>query len=294
MTGPLFRSLHAVKPGAAPRIVARMPINLTLWDAAADGRLLIAQTDDRAAMIARQAGDASERDLSWLDASWVADVSRDGRKVLFSETGQGVGATPAAYLRGMDGSPAVRLGDGNPLALSPDAQWALILDTRLVTEQTSTFVTIVPTGAGESRRLTDKDWTWSGGRWLPDGSGMVLRAAEPGHRERLYRLQLPDRKPQPFTPEGIGQWVLSPDGATVAAEGPERKLQLYPTAGGAPRALPGSFGGARWLAWTDQGLLFMRPGDAAAPSGEVYALDPATGRTRSWATYSRATAPESC
>ena len=49
--------------------------NATLWDCAPDGRLLIAHTDDRAVVNAEFAGDASGRDLSWLDASWVADIT---------------------------------------------------------------------------------------------------------------------------------------------------------------------------------------------------------------------------
>jgi hypothetical protein len=45
-----------------------MPGNATLWDASPDGRLVIAQTDDRAVVIARRPEDVDDRDLSWLDA----------------------------------------------------------------------------------------------------------------------------------------------------------------------------------------------------------------------------------
>lgn len=101
-----------------------MPGNATLWDVLPDGRALLAQTDDRTLLVARQPGDSGDRDMSWLDASWVADVSRDGRQILFSETGQGGGPKGAAYLRASDGAPAVRLSSGQALALSPDGRWA--------------------------------------------------------------------------------------------------------------------------------------------------------------------------
>ena len=55
-------------PGGARRTITRMPGNATLWDASPDGRLVIAQTDDRAVVIARRPEDVDDRDLSWLDA----------------------------------------------------------------------------------------------------------------------------------------------------------------------------------------------------------------------------------
>ena len=90
---PLFRALCAVTPGGTRRTITRMPGNATLWDASPDGRLVIAHTDDRAVVIARRPEDVDDRDLSWLDASWVADLSHDGRLLLFTEAGQGGGPT---------------------------------------------------------------------------------------------------------------------------------------------------------------------------------------------------------
>jgi len=288
---PLFRSLLVVKPGTAPRVIARMPVNLTVWDAAADGRLLIAQTDDRAAMIGRLPGDASDRDLSWLDASWVAEISRDGSKVLFMETGQGVGAQPSAYLRGTDGSPAVRLGGGQPLALSPDGKWALILNVDRVLSGEGGSIDLLPTGAGEGRTLL-KGMVYQSARWLADGQSVIIQAATgPGHASRLYRLPLPDGELQPVTPEdgssatreGVSSWALSPDGATIAAAGLDATIQLYPVKGGAPRTLPAAGGRLELIGWITDGLLFTRRSDPSVPRGDVYLLDPATGRQRSWA-----------
>jgi eukaryotic-like serine/threonine-protein kinase len=280
---PLFRSVFAVRPGATPRIVSRLPVNVTVWDAAADGRLLLAQTDDRAAMIGRRQGDANDLDLSWLDASKVADISRDGRLVLFVETGQGVAALPAAYLRGTSGSPAVHLGAGEPLALSPDTRWALIRGSKVFSDGSGTFIDVVPTGAGDPRRLPGEGLTYSNARWLPDGQKVIIRAAEKGHRMRLFSVQLTQGVPHPISPEGIGQWTISPDGSTIAASGPEPGLRLLPVGGGAPRAVPGTTGEAALIGWIHDGLLVMRPQDPASPRGEVYLLDPITGRQKSWA-----------
>lgn len=280
---PLFRSVRAVTPGGAQRTVTRMPVNVTVWDATADGRLLIAQTDDRAAMIGRLSGDAHDRDLSWLDASWVADLSLDGRQVLFSETGQGVRAVPAAYLRGTDGSPAVRLGNGQPLALSPDLKSALIMQVDQVLGGYGGAIDIVPTGAGESRRLPGEGFTYSSARWLRTGQGLIVRASEQERSMRLYHVDLQDGRHEPVTPEGVGGWALSPDGQTIAATDLEPSIQLYPLQGGTVRAVPDTTGEDTLLAWIDDGLLVTRLNDPTAVLGEVSLVDPGTGRRQPWA-----------
>ena len=48
----------------------------------------------------------NDRNLSWLDSSWVTDISRDGKVLLFSETGQGAGARPPPIRRKGGSQPA--------------------------------------------------------------------------------------------------------------------------------------------------------------------------------------------
>ena len=281
---PLFRALMAVKPGTASRVVARMPVNVTLWDTAPDGRLLIAQTEDRSVMIARQQDDSHERDLSWLDASLVVDVSRDGRKLLFNEFGQGVDAESAAYLRSMDGSPAVRLGKGWALALSPDTLSALISRTVQQQDGTAPVVDIVPTGAGES--LT------TARRWLPhDQCAVVAGRPRPGRacsRARAAGAPVPRgaaRRHAPAHHAGGNRRfaALSPDGSTVAATSPESDIRLYPVTGDTVQVVPRTTNVDSLVGWIDAGLLVMRFADPTAPRGEVYLLEPGTGQRRSWA-----------
>jgi len=276
---PLFRALRAVTPGGADRTIARTPGNATLWDAAPDGRLVIAQTDDRAVVIARRREDVADRDLSWLDASWVEDISDDGRLLLFTESGQGGGPKGAVYLRGTDGSEAVRLGEGRGLALSPDTQWALGLsDLHLP----SPDLELLPTAAGEPRRFPGNGLLLHGAAWLPDGRRIIVSAAEPGHGARLYLQDLESGSRTPFTPEGVTSWVVSPEGSTIAARGPAPAIRLYPVDGSASRDLPGGTGREFPIGWIHDGLLITRPGDPEAPRGEIYRVDIRTGRQESW------------
>ena len=275
---PLFRALFAVTPGGTRRTITRMPGNATLWDASPDGRLVIAHTDDRAVVIARRPDDVADRDLSWLDASWVADLSHDGRLLLFTESGQGGGPMMAVYLRGTDGSQAVRLGDGRAIALSPDTRWAIGLSAIFVPRLWS----CCPPAPASRRRLPGNGVVYTDARWLPDGKRIIVLATEPGHRARLYLQDLEQGRPTPLTPEGVTSWVVSPDGSTIAARGPTPAIRLYPVDGTASRELAGATGREVPIGWIGDGLLITRPGDPGSPRGEIYRVDIRTGRQESW------------
>jgi hypothetical protein len=279
---PLFRAVFAVTLDGAIRTITRMPGNATIWDTLPDGRLVIAHTDDRAVMITRLPGDANDRDLSLLDASWVADLSSDGRLILFTESGQGGGAEGAAYLRGTDGSPAIRLGGGEAFALSPDAQWAVCGSSTAV-GIASPHLVLVPTGAGEPRELAGNGLSYMGAQWLSDGTGIVASAIAPGSRLRLYLVSLGDDPPRPLTPEGVGGWVVSPDGSTLAASGLSPGISLYPIDGGGSQEVPGTSDIDVPIGWIRDGLLVARLGSPAFPRGAIYRVDVGTGRQEPWA-----------
>jgi len=241
---------------------------------------VFAQTDDHGVMAARLPGEVNDRNLSWLDSSWVTDISRDGKVLLFSETGQGAGATPAAYLRRTDGSPAVRLGSGFAFALSPDTRRAIWSPSLSLASDGTSYLEIISTGAGGSQRLPGRGLTYTGARWLGDGRRIVVSAFESGHRTRLYLVQPDASEPRPISPEGIGPWVVSPDGSTIAASGPDAKVRLYPVDGSVPRDVPGLTGRETPIGWITDGLLVMSVADRTR--GDIYKVDVGTGRKALW------------
>jgi len=143
--------LSAVSLAGNERLVARIPGTLVVFDIWHDGRVLLARVGRRREVMALQEGEAKERDLSWLDYSYPADLSADGKIVLFDEEGVGGGVqygnskelTYAVYIRNTDGSPAIRLGEGVADALSPDQKW-VIVQSPGSPEQ----LRLLPTGAG--------------------------------------------------------------------------------------------------------------------------------------------------
>ena len=124
---------------------------LLLDDIASDGNVLLCQASGGNSMILHNwSKTGSERDLSWLDASFVTDISEDGQLVLFNEQGFGGGPEYTSYIRKTDGSPAVQLGPGRSTTISPDKQWAITVGMKSPEQ-----LFLVPLKVGESRQLTN-------------------------------------------------------------------------------------------------------------------------------------------
>jgi Tol biopolymer transport system component/tRNA A-37 threonylcarbamoyl transferase component Bud32 len=275
------RALYAVTLSGRERLVARMPGTLTLLDIAPDGRVLLTRASSRRELMGISGGEANERDLSWLDYSFPADLSADGKTLLFDEEGGAGGTyskegkwTYVVFLRKTDGSPAVRLGEGTAVALSPDEKW-VIYQTQTTPAQLGLF----PTGAGETRMLTRDEINHNWARWFPDGKRFVFSGSEPGHGVRLYLQDLVGGKPQPISPEGVNAtaFAISPDSQLAAGIGADLKGYLYPVAGGEPRPIPGFELGEELISWGEdsRNLYTYRPGELPA---KVYRLDVATGQ----------------
>jgi Tol biopolymer transport system component len=272
------RALYSVKPSGRPRLRARVTGNLTIHDIFRDGRLLMTQAIERQGMIALPPGEQKERDLSWLDWSRGKDLSADGKTVLFTESGSGGGEGYSVYLRKTDGSPAVRLGEGSTLGLSPDGKWALSI--RELTSDPQ--MVLYPTGAGEPRLLPKNGLRVQNANWVPDGKRILFEAAEPGHGARLFVMDVESGKSRALTPEGYRLFVasVSPDARSAVVLGPDRRVYLYPLEGGEPSAVPAIGPLDRVVGWSADGRVnLLRLAELPA---RVSRLDVATGQIEPW------------
>jgi serine/threonine protein kinase/Tol biopolymer transport system component len=272
------RYLSAVNLSGKERLLAREPGTLTLQDVARDGRVLLTRDVPRVGMVGMTAGSNRERDLSWMDWSAPKDLSSDGRTLLFTESGEAGGENYAAYLRQTDGSPAIRLGDGNGFALSPDKKWVVV---GLPKPPVQFY--LLPTGAGESKPLTHDNINHMWTRWFPDGKRLLFAGDEPGKGVRLYVQDTDGSPARAISAEGVNasQFAISPDGKEVAVIGPDQKPALLPVDGGEVRVIPGLDVGDAPVGWTSDGhsLFVYRLGEVPA---KVDKLDLATGRRQSW------------
>ena len=267
--------LHAADLDGKVRLVAQMPGELELDDIARDGRALLAHHTIISSMRARAPGDSGERDLTWLDFPVPAAISTDGKTVLFTESGEGGGKTASVYLRGLDGSPAIRLGDGRALALSPDGKSALVVPTG-----TADRFVLLPTGAGEPKTISLTRFEELGAAaFLPDGKELLFNGKEIGKKWRVYRLGLAEGNPRPISPEGIGiplfmTGPVSPDGGFFfGARGPGNWFR-FPLDGGEALPIAGLQPGDFPVRWASDRSLWVR----SFGSGEIWRLDLLTAR----------------
>jgi serine/threonine protein kinase/dipeptidyl aminopeptidase/acylaminoacyl peptidase len=279
----LTDSLYAVSRSGHQRLIAHLPGAFAVQDATPDGRLLLAHLVLSNTLSFLPGPNAKETDLYWHDYSGLSDISRDGKVLLFFEGGDATraGEDFVTYLRRTDGSPAVRLGPGFPLEISPDGKWALVLGSVRAPSQ---FV-LLPTGTGETRQLTHDAIHHQGAAWTPDGKRIVFVGNEPGHRIRFYVQSLDGSPPRAITPENVSYSIydpvaISPDGRFVAVAGLNGSITLYPLDGGVARAVPKGAEGLSPLRWCqDNSLMVYQGGNVPV---KVLRLDVVTGAKAPW------------
>src|SRR5256886_1424723 len=280
------RTLYAITLDGKERMVLRLPGALMLLDISKDGRVLLMRASWRRELIGVRTADTNERELSWLDYSYPADLSADGKTLLFDEEGGGGslaysksgGLSYAVYIRKTDGSPAVLLGEGGAVALSPDGKSVIAQ-----TQDSPSQLKLLTTGAGEPKDLTKDNINHSWAHWFPDGKRILFAADEPGKGVRFYVYDIASGKSQVISQEGVNgtAFALSPDSQQIAAIGPDQKGYLYPVSGGEPHLLSGLNQGEQPITWSSDGrsLYIYQPGELPA---RVYRLDVKTGQRTLW------------
>ena len=268
-----YREIYAGSLSGDKRLLARLPGAVTMQDISRDGRLLFTRDEVRIFTMSG-VGEEGERVISWLDESMATDLSSDGRYVLLSEVGSGGGAKGAVYLRPTDGGDAIRLGEGQGLALSPDRKWALA-----ATAEPAELV-LLPTGVGQPRVLKVSGFeSYKLGRFLPDGRTIFFNANVRGRVTRCHVLDLDGASAREIGPDGGACWASSPDGRWLAVTGPDRSLSLYPTDGsGTPRAVAGWTKEATPLQWSADGRSLYVTNQTEVPMS-IRRLDLQSGRS---------------
>jgi serine/threonine protein kinase/Tol biopolymer transport system component len=275
-------AIYAATLSGELRTIQRAAGGVMLLDLGKNGQALVVQGANRHWVLGRTRGETKERNLAWLDNSEPEDLSADGSTLLFSEFSEAMGPNYAVCIRKMDGSPAVRLGEGQAVALSPDGRRALSV------HPDTGQLELLPTGAGEVRKIDAAGVASSmSGGFLPDGKRIVFFGAETGRPPRLYLLDLGGGKPRAFTPDGtrpsLGHGVapISPDGKLVAARAADGTDFLFPVDGGDARAIPGLLPGDRIVRFNADGTALYVCAKGELPA-RLFTVDLATGRREPW------------
>ena len=166
------------------RVLSHFPSQVLLHDMLPNGRLLIESSVGRS-MIGI-ASNGKESDLSWLGTSTVVDLTPDGKQVLFGEYPPH--GTAGAFLRPLDGGPAIRLGDALPYAISPDGAFVIAgaVDTRKLL--------LLPTGAGLQREIDTGSLGAYAAAFLTPKSLLVLGFDENQRQEQIVLIDIDSGK----------------------------------------------------------------------------------------------------
>jgi Tol biopolymer transport system component len=278
--------VDAVSLSGRRRRVASFPGDFALMDVDRQGRFLLERILEQIEIVVRIGGEPIERNLSWLDGSTPVALSADGKVLLFNETRRGGGQGGAVYKRGTDGSPAVRLGEGRALDLSPDGLWALAVSH----ESDVSRLVLLPTGAGQPRAVSLGGIRFQefgrGAVFSPDGKRLFVRGSEVGSPVRLYVVDVETGNARIIAAKVApdSAILVSPDGRSVACSGPKEGV-VYDVESGRARPVRGLSEGLRAIQWSaDGGSLFVRT-EAINPL-KVFRLNLSTGRLEPWREFS--------
>ncbi len=269
-------NLYAVSLDGKRRSLANIPGGLWIQDIR-NGKVLAIAHRLRLNARGMPPGGKAEVELGWLGWTFVRDISRDGKQILFEEEAEGGGPNYTVFLRGTDGSPPTRLGEGLARALSPDGKWVITQDLG------GTALKLVPTGAGEARTLTHDNVSYTTVRYMPDGKHLIATGAEPGKSGRTYLIDTQTGDSKPLTPDGYSGTAFSHDGSKVAMRGPDGNWGVWAMADSKFTPIPSldpKFGVRGWA--PDDRELYARSSRAEDRGARVFRIDVKTGKMEFW------------
>jgi len=270
---------NAVTLSGKLRSITNVPGGMWLEDMR-DGTALMVTQQTRIGIRGMAPGGKEEHELGWFGWSLLRDISRDGHKVIFEEEGEGGGANYTVFVRDTDGTPPARIGPGMGEAISPDNKWVITKPAK------GGPLSVVPTGAGESRVLTHDAISYQAMRWLQDDKHLLAVGIEAGHGARDYLIDLSNGDSKPITPEGIAGVYLSPDGKSIAVLGPEGKRGIWPLEGGGLRLVPGLDSSYYVCGWSQDGASLYAGSSLGRDNvAKVYKVEIATGKMELWKTF---------
>jgi eukaryotic-like serine/threonine-protein kinase len=277
-TGGVRTWLNLVKLSGQARSLARPPGNTRLIDISRDGRALVLAGYARCEIVAPVEGSTGQK-ISWFDWAAPADLSADGRSLLFYEFGEGVGGEFTTFLRRLDGSDPKRLGDGKAMALSPDQKWALVS-----LKDPALHMRLLPTGAGQSRDLPGSGiYLYHWAFFLLDGRRFVIAGEEKNRLPRTYVQDMDGGPPRPFGEEGLRISVASPDGKWLAGTTLDGKALLFSADGNGkdPKPIAGVEPNEFLVQWSADGKTLYVRGTEENPL-TLYGVDLETGKRALW------------
>src|SRR5208337_3956139 len=270
---------RAVTLSGKLRTITNVPGGVWIEDLR-NGTALMVTHQERIGIRGLAPGEKEERELGWFGWSISRDITRDGRKIIFEEEGNGGGPNYTVFLRDTDGSPPARIGEGLAGAISPDNKWVITRPAK------GGALMLVPTGAGEARQLTHDAVSYGRVRFLPDGKHLLAYGIESGHGARDYLIDVGSGDSKAITPEGVSGVNLSPDGRNTAVLGPDGKWGIWPLDGNGIRPIPGLDSSYLVNGWSPDGKsVYASPSQESETAAKIYRVNIESGKMEFWRTF---------
>jgi hypothetical protein len=225
-----------------------------LHDISREGSVLVDARDSRGGIVFLAPDGQQERELSWVDGTYLRGLSDNGLQILvgvwLSRT-----STRLSFIRPTDGSPPLKLGSGWPQGLSPDSRWVL-----LSPEDQKGMLSIVPVGAGTPRAVPLSGLYAGTARWLKDGKRIAFVGRRAESKEwRLYTITLAGGPPSPISTAAVAidSFEVSGDDGFIAAKDADEVLTIYSVESGKPLPLPELGRGTTPIRWAQDGTLWV-------------------------------------
>jgi len=279
-------TIYGVTLSGKRRVIGHLPGRVNLHDISADGKALISTVVVHAGILGLAPGEDTERELSILDSSDLKDISRDGRWIVANVRGASGGPRGSIYLRGTDGSPSVRVGDGSAFAFSPEGKW---LTGYTSSDAATRKYVLMPTGAGEEKSIAVPGLQGNARiivGWLSGDQHYLLLGVLPGKKGwQFFSWDAGRAALRPVSPEGMVDMLplVAPDGRQFLAQGPDRAWYVYPIDGSAPKPVTGLTQHDIPVNWREDGhSLYIRTHADTNKMARIFIFDLNTGQRTLW------------
>ena len=272
------RDIIAINMSGKHRTVLPTFGRTRLHDISADGRMLLGADSGRREVAAGRVGEGDAKNLSWFDWSWLSDISDDGKFVLITEQASAVRGRNTMYVRAVDGSPAVHIGEGHGRGrpFSRDGKW--------IVAETPKGLEMLPVGTGQARIIRthnlERLLAW---QLFPDNRRLLALGHTPGEPTHLFELMVDGSAPPRMISPAVASWpmFISNSGKLVVSNDSENRMILLPIEGGEPRPVAGARPGDVPLGFaTDDDALWVFQRGRVSVNIERIALD--TGERKLW------------
>jgi len=269
------QELRAVTRSGRQRTLLSSVSDVLLHDVAKNGNTLLTTVRVSTEIRVGHKGGRQDRLLELPDEHVIlAGLSSDGKTIALGASGTGSGENYSTLMMTEGATEAIRIGDGDPISVSPDGKWIL----SLIPSQTSRLI-LYPTGTGEARPIDVSPIhvlnTFSS--WTSDSSQFLLTGAEENGAPRAYLVDSKSGFARPITPPGTSGAIISPDGQFVVAKNSiSNQYTLYSSRGLESRSVRGLADDEVPIQWdiSNQKLYVW---NTKLPA-KVFLVDIATGR----------------